>query len=190
MKRVFVAIDISDEARRIVAARISAFRNDASSSAIKWIRPDNLHLTLQFVGDVDNGQLQPVVNSVKKISEQFRKFRLSLQGVGAFPSPSKARVLWIGIHDEDSNCVKIKESLEHEFRQLGIAGDRKPVTPHLTVARIKDPRAARPLIEKYLNTEFEPIDFDVAKIVTYESKLLPTGSIYSKIATLALDPNG
>lgn len=189
IKRVFVAIDISDEARRRVAARISYFRDDTQGSAIKWLHPGKLHLTLRFVGDVDNEQLKAVVSVAEKVSRHFSKFKLCLKGAGLFPSPSKARILWIGIGDDHGTCVKIREMLEQEFLQLGFVGARKALTPHLTVARVKEPRMAGPLIQKHLNTEFEPVEFEASEIVIYESKLPPTGSVYSRVTGFELRSN-
>lgn len=189
MKRVFVAIDISDEARRRVAARISAHKTALPGSAIKWLHPEKLHLTIRFVGDVDEEQLKAVADAVEKVSAQCRSFELCLNGVGVFPSPSKVRVLWIGIDDDRAMCVKLKEMLEPELQRLGFAGERKALKPHLTVARTKDLWKARHLIQTHLDTEFEPIDFEVSEIVIYESKLLPTGSVYSRIAGFQLRQN-
>lgn len=186
VKRIFVAIDISDEAKRTVEARIAAMRGDEPRWAISWTLPEKLHLTLRFIGDVDGRQLAAITESVKRAAEEVSPFTPALTGSGVFPSPKKPRILWIGVRDDSGACIKLKQSLDDYLQRLGFAGERNVFTPHLTIARIKDARRCRDLVERHLADDFQPVEFPVSWIAVYESKLLPAGSVYSKISGFAL----
>jgi RNA 2',3'-cyclic 3'-phosphodiesterase len=105
MRRIFVAIDISDEAREKVAARIAALRERFPKLRVGWERPEKLHLTLKFLGDTDDERLRSLIDSVAKTAKQIAPFHVSLTGSGAFPSERKARVLWIGVYDLENAVI-------------------------------------------------------------------------------------
>lgn len=185
-KRVFIAIDISERARRTAEARISALRNDLPRYAITWMRPEKLHLTLRFIGDVDELQLDSIAEAIENTAKRFSRFRLVLEGTGVFPTAEKPRILWIGVDDQNSNCTNIKSELEMKLSEFAFAGERNIFTPHLTIARIKEPRLCPDLVEQHLKTNFEHIEFEVNELMLYESKLFPAGSVYSKHASFKL----
>ena len=135
---------------------------------------------------MDEEPLSAVAAAVEKASREVPAFILRLEGPGVFPSPKKARVLWIGVKDEQSMASRLREMLEAELGRLGFMGDDKPFKPHLTIGRVKEPRYAEPIIRKHLAVEFEPVEFHVRHIVIYESKLLRSGSVYSNLARFAL----
>jgi RNA 2',3'-cyclic 3'-phosphodiesterase len=186
MKRVFIAIDISKEVRRLVEQRICLLKAEHAGLGIKWVNREKLHLTLRFVGDVDNDGLEIVLTASARAAQAVDRFRLQADGVGVFPSSSNARVLWIGINDEYHSCLRLKDAIESEPSFPLSTDDRKGFTPHLTIARIKDARTARPVIEQHLNSPFHPAEFDVDELTVYESRLLPNGSVYSKLAAFRL----
>ena len=181
MKRIFVAVDISDAARRKTAVYIESLRSEFRRVRVGWEKPEKLHLTLKFLGDTDEKQLAELGKIVREISTEMTNFKLQIAETGVFPNERNPRVLWIDVKDEARNLSKINERLEAECERIGFARERRAFVPHLTIGRIREPIRARDLARRHLENGFEPVEFNVSEIVIYESKLLPTGSIYRKV---------
>lgn len=179
-KRIFIAVDISEEARRKVYAYIEQLKREFSHSRVGWEKPEKLHLTLKFLGDADEAQLEKTKEIVEQIADQIPKFTLKIAETGVFPSARNARVLWIDVKDEKGSAAKINELLETKCEKIGFAKEKRSFKPHLTIARVRDVGKSKELAESHLKKEFEPVEFEVAEIAIYESRLQPTGSIYSK----------
>jgi RNA 2',3'-cyclic 3'-phosphodiesterase len=182
MNRIFVAIDISEEARSNAAARIEALRGQFPKIRVGWEKPEKLHLTLKFAGDITGERLRSLAGAVGRVSRQISPFRLKLNKCGIFPSKRNARILWIGVEDPEGVVKRLNDMLEAECEKIDIARETRDFKPHLTIARLREPNPCAELAEKHLRTEFEPIEFGVMEIVIYESRLLPTGSIYTPVS--------
>jgi len=182
MKRVFVAVDISDAARRKVAAYIEALQTEFRLTRVGWDTPEKLHLTLKFLGDADENQLTGLEKIAKEIAAEVSNFKLQIADPGVFPNARNPRVLWIDVKDEAQDLAKINNLLESECEKIGFAREKRKYVPHLTIGRLREPHAARELARKHLQNKFEPVEFEISEIVIYESKLLPTGSVYSVVS--------
>lgn len=186
MKRIFVAVDISGEARRKVADYIETLRNEFSRVRVGWDKAEKLHLTLKFLGDTSEKQLNDLEKIVAEISSKLTNFKLQIADTGLFPNVKNPRVLWIDVKDDAKNLTKINSLLEAECEKIGFAKERRGFVPHLTVGRVREPSQARDLTQKHLQNKFAPCEFEVSEIVIYESKLQAHGSIYSKLKTFPL----
>jgi 2'-5' RNA ligase len=182
MKRVFVAVDISLEARRKAAAYIETLRNEFGNVRTGWEKPEKLHLTLKFLGDANEKRLAELSKIASAISNKISNFKLQIAETGVFPNARSARVLWIDAKDEAGNLAKINDLLEAECEKIGFAKEKRKFVPHLTIGRVRVPERAGELAKKHLENIFEPVEFEVSEIVIYESKLLPTGSVYSVVS--------
>lgn len=180
-KRIFAAVDISDEARRKVSTYIETLQNEFPRVRVGWDKPEKLHLTLKFLGDTDEKQLEMLIQIIEKISAGVSKFNLRIANTGVFPSVRKARVLWIDVFDEKGSLAEINAQIETKCEKIGFAREKRAFVPHLTIARIREPHKSKDLTEKHLQNAFEPVEMEVSEIVIYESKLQPTGSIYSRL---------
>ena len=185
-KRIFVAVDISEAARRKIAAYVNDLRNEFGEVRANWEKPEKLHLTLKFFGDTDESHLAEIGKIVEAIAKQMNKFTLQLANKGVFPNQKNARVLWIGIDDANNNLVKINNLLELEVSKIEFTNEKRRYKPHLTIARLKDSKNAEQLVNKFLQTQFEPLEFEVSEIVIYQSKLQTSGSIYKKVRIFKL----
>jgi 2'-5' RNA ligase len=179
MKRVFAAIDISDEARRAATEHISRLRTEFPDPPVRWERPEKLHITVKFAGSLDEEQLAIFEERVKAAAEAVEPFRMKLSGTGAFVKRRGPSVLWFGVEQLiDRNPIgAIADMLGHEGR---------PFHPHVTIARIKEAKRGKELIEKHRASKFESVEFLVNEIVIYESELRPTGSVYSRLRGVSL----
>ena len=188
MKRVFIAIDISEEARSKAASYVDLLKRAARGQRVGWERSEKLHLTIKFLGDIDDRQLNDVEQAVNKVAAEVSAFRLELSGTGRFPPKGDPRILWLGVID-DGDSLAISSSLDRELSNAGFEPEKRRFSPHLTIARLREPRLSRDLAAVHENNEFEPVGFEVREIIIYESKLLPTGSVYTKIAAFPLKEN-
>ncbi len=178
-KRIFVAINISDEARIKVANYIEDLRGEFSNLRVGWEKAEKLHLTVKFLGDINPNELQNLTEAVEKTARQFSDFNLQISRTGAFPSLRAARILWLGIDDEHGNLQKINDVLETECEQKGFVKESRKFKAHLTIGRLREPNKSKELINSHLNKTFVAVEFEVSEIVIYESRLQKSGSIYS-----------
>lgn len=189
-KRIFTAVDISEAARLEVSEYIKNLRNEFPNLRVGWEKPEKLHLTLKFLGDIDAGQLEDLENAVLRAAKTFSElektenFKVQIADTGVFPSKRKARILWLGLQDENENLTKLNRILEAECEKIGFEKEKRNFSPHLTIGRLREPYKSEDLVEKHLENNFEPVGFVVSEIVIYESKLQPTGSIYKKVSNL------
>lgn len=185
-RRIFIAVDISDEARNVVATYIDELRREFPKLHVGWERPEKLHLTLKFLGDVEDAQQEFVHAAMKAIAGNFYKFRLETSSTGVFPNLHKPSILWLGISGNVEMMVQIAEEVEREFETLGFTTERRAFKPHLTIGRLREPWLSNNLACRHLANKFEPVGFEVREIVIYESKLQPTGSFYLRLAAFPL----
>ena len=178
-KRIFLAIDISDEARREVSGYVETLRGEFSHLRVGWEKPEKLHLTLKFLGDTNEKQLEELSKICEKIAAQFSKFNLQIAEAGVFPNARNPRILWLDVKDASESLSKISELLEIKCERIGYKREKRKFKAHLTIARLREPHKSRELADKHLENEFEPVGFDASAIVIYESKLQPSGSVYS-----------
>jgi 2'-5' RNA ligase len=186
MKRIFVAVEISEAARRRVADYIENLRKEFPKIRVGWEKPEKLHLTLKFLGDCGEKQLSELEKIVEEISAEISNFKIQISETGVFPNARNPRVLWIDVKDEAGNLARINERLETECEKIGFEKERRNYVPHLTIGRVREPNRARELAQKHLENKFEPVEFTVSKIVIYESRLQPTGSVYSVVSSYKL----
>ncbi len=124
--------------------------------SVRGLRTSNirqLHITLRFIGDVDEERIDEIGDIVDDVLKGVRRGRLNLKGTGVFPNERNPRVLWVGI-DTELPLAHIAEELSVRFRQAGIPFDEKPFKPHITVGRIEGRCNIGPMLNKYRTTEF------------------------------------
>jgi 2'-5' RNA ligase len=185
-KRLFIAIDISEEARVAASAYINRLKNEWPDCRISWIKPENLHLTLKFLGDVEERRIIEIADAVRKATAGALNFQLEVSGTAVFPSARKPKVLWLGFKEESGNLERLTERLEEKCEEIGFPIDERKFSPHLTIGRVRDPRSARLLAGSHVKNEFDSVRFNVNQVVLYESKLDPNGSIYTPLSSAPL----
>jgi len=182
-KRLFIAIDISDEVRRTVAHYIEELSYRFPVTLVKWERPEKLHLTLKFLGSIDEALVNRVCEVVQRNPAKTPTFTIGISGTGAFPSSKSPRVLWLGVNEPTGNLKTLAQSLNTDCENVGFEAENRPFKPHLTLARIREPRHAGELGEAHAKNSFGPIRFTCDELVLYESQLGPGSSKYLKLMT-------
>lgn len=182
MQRVFVAIDISEEARDAATRYAEALGRDFSDARVGWEKPEKLHLTLKFLGKTDNRQLEKLKWAAASAAASTAPISLELSGTGVFPNARNPRILWLGLKDFGGELKCLAETIENDCEKIGYPKENRTFNPHLTVGRIREPRHSKYLAKKHSANQFGPIEFAVKEVVIYKSELHPTGSVYSKLA--------
>lgn len=182
MKRIFTAIDISDAGRVRCADYIEKLRNEFTDLRVGWEKSEKLHLTLKFLGDIDENQLQSLIESVEATARQFAEFKLKISNTGVFPAARTRRILWLGVSDEQGILPEVYRVLETECERRGSAREKRNFKPHLTIARLREPHKSVQLVEKHLSESFQSDEFTVSGVTIYESLLQKSGSVYSVVS--------
>src|SRR5215211_174257 len=125
MRRVFIAVDISEAARETAAEYIASLRADFPDLRVGWERPEKLHLTIKFLGRTDEERFDEINKSLQSIAISFPPFRLSMEGKGVFPSPQNARVLWLGVVDPKKKLAGLADAVIDETAKLGFEAEKR-----------------------------------------------------------------
>ena len=181
--RLFIAIELDDGARHAIAAeqtRLKAALGDGRS-ALKWIRPEHMHLTLAFLGEVEDGLAQALDEAIGQ-PVQADRFAIVFGGLGVFPPGGAPRVLWLGLTAGARAVNAVQAEIAARVARLGIALERRPFHPHLTLARW---RTSRPSDRRRVAAADSP--HDIARIEIHEvslihSRLSPAGPAYVTLA--------
>src|SRR5262245_36463467 len=144
--RTFIAVVASSEIRQ--SARKLAEILQPAAGDLKWVTADNLHWTLQFLGDVDQLEIPGVCNAVAAATQEFECFELAARGVGAFPAPDRPRTLWIGAGTGAQAMVALQAAIQHRLDRLGYRGESRRYVPHLTLGRAGRDTPPRALVRE------------------------------------------
>ena len=179
--RCFVAIEVAPAIRQKLAEITLKLRRAlrGSRGGIKWVEPDLMHLTLKFLGDIDEATVATVRGIVDEVAVAHRGFELSVEGVGCFGKP--ARVVWVGMNESPA-LMALQADMEGRLAAVGFAAEERPFSAHLTLARVKDAAAGRDvpgLIEADRSTRFGSFGVDALRV--FRSELTPQGPIYTVI---------
>jgi 2'-5' RNA ligase len=188
--RTFIAIDIPlgtrDGLRRLGETL------KGSNAAVSWVRPESIHLTLKFLGDIPPEQVEVIQNTLKEVVKSVIPFRLQPAGCGAFPSIKQMRIVWVGLGGNWELLRELQRRVEAATAQLGFKPEDRPFKPHLTIGRVKGRQGLRALQEILTaHSGFEAEAFDVTELVLYKSELRPEGARYTPLfkAVFSGSPN-
>ncbi len=181
--RAFIAIEVSDEVRDNLLKAQERIGNKAAK--IKFVERENFHVTLKFLGEIDEATAEEVKKSLTEIAKRHKKHRVRVKGIGVFPNPSYVRVIWAGI-ENDEGIRAIAADVEKEMRRLGFKKD-KDFVAHITIGRVKFVRDKLELamaLKDLANEDFG--EFEVNAIELKKSTLTPRGPIYETVARFEL----
>jgi len=183
--RTFIAIEIPEDI-------ISKFRElqeaiKVYDFKIRWVRSENIHLTLKFLGDVEEVKIGEIAETISKTVEGYTPISLKAKGIGVFPSIKRPSVLWVGLTGQLESLVGLQKRLDENLKVLGFPGEKRPFKGHLTMGRIKtkiDVRKFGDALMAFRN--FESETFTADQIVFYRSELKPSGAVYTELANASL----
>jgi len=183
--RAFVAIPIDEPLRR----RIGEIRRrlERIDADVRWVALENLHLTLKFLGELDEPTVVSLRERLRSEAHRSRPFEIRLSGVGRFPPSGVSRVIWIGCRGEVSCMEDLARGVEQAALEIGVPKEGRDFSPHLTIGRVKSPRNSKPLAAA-VHGEEEVGSQRVESFTMYRSTLTPTGPIYDPVELFRLGP--
>lgn len=206
MRRLFIALDLDEHTRAHVASLAAALKNQFQDAGrISWVQPARLHLTLRFLGDVDNGLVESLVSAMSEPLSSS-PFAIELGGLGMFPASGVPRVLWLGLVEGGEQVVALRRKVDERLRGIGLPPEQAAFSPHLTLARFRDrrsrrglknlrmgsdprtalrPGSARPELRLRGGTRVRPL---IDRVTLYESRLSSAGPSYTAVARALLQP--
>jgi len=184
MVRTFLAIDLPDTQRKILEEHQSQW--NSTKADVRWIYPSNMHLTLKFLGEIQESSTENVIAVCKEVCCLHRGFSLFLNSTGIFPNLRRPRVLWIGVGGKTDLLCKRQNSIETALEKKGFPREDRAFASHLTVGRIRSLRRLSRLLEVFLKNEIAIEPFTVKEVVVYKSRLTHRGPIYSPLAKCPL----
>ncbi|NLC70720.1 MAG: RNA 2',3'-cyclic phosphodiesterase, partial [Desulfuromonadaceae bacterium] len=180
--RAFLAVPLAEP---IVAAAHRIQRELAGPlPEVRWTAPETMHLTIKFFGDVPQEGILRIMEIMHLTAPQLTAFDTGITGLGAFPSPRRATVLWLGVANLPA-FRKLHAALEDGLAAAGIERDQRPFTPHLTLGRSKKPfHLPDSLMEKYRHISCEATKAET--LVLFESRLRPQGAVHLPLLSVTL----
>lgn len=187
--RSFVAIDLPPKIQKRLRNVSKDLQNRLERVPVRWVPVENIHLTLKFLGDVSESNLEVLKDVLQTVVAGHRTFEISVGGLGAFPKAKRPRVIWIGV-EAPQDLSAVQHSIEAEATRLGYAPEKRPFSPHLTLARVSRNANSRDIrqVAEVLNSS--KIGYlGVARIQAvhlYRSDLQPGGAVYSGLFSAPL----
>lgn len=192
MLRSFIAVEVPAGIQGAIAQSTASLKNALPKSLVRWVTPQNVHLTLKFLGDVSSTNLERLAGTLKGEVASHEMFSMSVGGLGAFPSPRRARVIWIGLKAPPA-LELLRRGVEAAAAQLGYAPEERPFSAHLTIGRVgqnvsaADLQHIRTALEASKMGEFGTLRVEAVHI--FKSDLRPGGSVYTHLYALPLNSN-
>ena len=180
--RVFLAIDPPEAVLKKIAAIQEALRKNIHGS-ISWVRPQGIHLTLKFFGDIGRKDIGEISRLVSGHAAASRELKLDVQGLGVFPNSRRPRVLWIGVGGDVVRLIDLQQAIDRGLEACGFKREERPFRAHLTLARIKSPQGLAGIDKTLAEKGPESAgSFEAKGLTLFKSDLTPKGAIYTVLA--------
>jgi len=184
--RSFLAFELPGEIREQIRAVSKELKKIIMP--VRWVKVENIHLTILFLGSVDEDTIADIEEKVSVVVKGFSAFKTKLNAVGAFPHWRRPRVIWIGLDGDIGRLSDLRDELQEELKVLGFMPEKRPFRPHLTLGRFKGPidqnENMKWIIDRYhdINSDL----YQLNELILYKSDLKPDGPVYTKMATWPL----
>ena len=180
--RTFIALDLDE----IIRSRLADAGRKilAGGAKVRWVDRANLHVTLQFLGEVAEEKLAEVCAAVERVAAHTTPFEFDIRGLLCVPPGGRARMIWGGVQDPVCGASELHDKVDAALEPLGFAPEDRPFRPHVTVARIKhapDPRCLRSAVAPWVDCDFGMQHAD--RVTVYTSELMPKGPLYTPAAS-------
>lgn len=177
--RTFIAVELDKEIKKALSKIQDELKTTRAD--VKWVEPENIHLTLKFLGEVEENKIPKISQILKDISSQAKPFTIALSGLGAFPGLKYPRVVWIGIAEGKAELSKLAELIEARLVQLKFPKEKKGFSAHFTLGRFRSGKNKDVLCQKLNTIQVPELKQEIKSITLFKSTLTPKGSIYEKL---------
>lgn len=180
--RTFIAIELSGDIKNTLSQIQSHLKY--SGADVKWVEKDNIHLTLKFLGEIDEKKCEKVKAALDETAQSTKAFEISLKDIGAFPKIDFPRVIWVGLDKGAKESTELAKKVDEALSKIGFPEETRPFAAHLTIGRVRSPKNKAALKEKIESLGFQPSAISnqlISSIFLFQSKLTPAGPIYTKL---------
>jgi len=177
--RTFIAIELPQGIKDSLSRLQEELK--ATEADVKWVAPENIHLTLKFLGEIDDKKLEKITKIIDDAAKEKNKFQIRISSLGTFPKIDFPRVIWVGVDIGDKETKAIAEELEEKIAKIGIPKENRPFSSHITIGRTKSSLNREKLVQNLKNKAelgANKLEFYVTKITLFQSTLTPHGPIY------------
>ncbi len=183
--RTFIAIDVPEKIKEQIF-EVEKELIKSCNEGVKWEEKEKFHITLKFLGDVNENAIDSIYDVLSENLTGFGKFSVIYKGVGCFPDLKRPRVIWIGCEDPSGKLFELQKIVEEKMSELGFEKEDKEYHPHVTLGRVKNPRNISNLIKKIESINFESEAGEVTEVLIMKSDLKPSGSVYTVLRKIKL----
>ena len=181
--RIFLSIPVPNVVKNIKQMLTSTCENERVE--IRWVKHNNLHLTVKFFGSASDEKVTNIRKEVKNIVSSIKPFVLTVSETGCFPNISKPSVLYLGVGGNIEALKALVVKINDKMSQIGFKKDLEAFIPHITVAKINYPQKFNPDLSLFLNSTYDEVEFSVDGIQLLESKTLTEGVVYKTLNTFS-----
>jgi 2'-5' RNA ligase len=184
--RAFVALKLPEN----IISSIKRVQEDVKRYRlpVRWVRPENIHLTIKFFGDISESDIGKIGSVLKDCAESYAPFSLSAKGAGIFPGIARPRIIWAGISGDTTRLLDLRNLLEKRFDETGFKKEERPFKGHLTIGRFRGKTDSGKLLEALKKVcDFESEIFVSGKLYLFKSDLKPEGPVYTELLEIPLN---
>lgn len=191
--RTFIAAKLDETLIQEISHLQSTLREAPGGRAVTWVRPESIHLTFKFLGDIEEVRLPDIYEAVQQACSRQQTFTILVSGLGCFPHINRPRVIWVGLQDDQHRAQRLQQDIEDELARRNYPREDRPFQPHLTLGRVRSSAQSSEVeaIGKTIATH--PIGqlgiLQVAQVHVIASSLTPSGAVYRTLSTSRL-PSG
>ena len=184
--RTFVAIEIPETIKAKLGVLQAELKH--TGSKLSWVKPNNIHLTLKFLGDTEESLIDKIICQLEKAAKDSEPFDVRIENIGAFPNLKRPRVIWVGAETVTNDLTELVGRINENLSKFGFEADRKKFSPHLTLGRVRDSRGVDEVVKKIMEKDsFAAGVFKVNKISFIKSQLTNQGAIYTVLKEIAFN---
>lgn len=190
--RAFIAIELPQSLQDAIGKQTARLHQTLGDNIIRWVPPQNMHLTLKFIGNIANIHLDFLKQLLTRTTESHPQFDMQIGGIGPYPNSKRPRILWAGIH-APADLASLQRNIEVGASRLGYEKEKRPFSPHLTIGRVRQNIDAADL--KKIRSALDGIQIGsigsarIDSIHLYKSELRSSGSVYTKLFSAPLNKN-
>jgi 2'-5' RNA ligase len=179
--RSFLAFELPEEFKGIISRASGEMKK--SSLDVRWVKVDNIHLTVVFIGDMATEHLDPIGKSVSEVCREHDPFNIAINGAGVFSSRRHPRVLWIGLDGEIDRMAAFRDALQKKLKPFGIKEEKRPFNPHLTLGRFRKGAKSDVHLDNLLLAykDLTGPTYTLRELALFKSDLKPGGAVYTKL---------
>ena len=177
--RTFFAIEIPEKQKNDIGELQRELKK--TGAGIAWVRPENIHITLKFLGEIADDRLSVIYGVAEKLCLSLGGFPIEISETGVFPDNKRPRIVWVGIRGGKTELKGVAEGLEIGLTREGFPREERPFKPHITIGRIKSPQNVPAAMARLREIPFETDRYGAAEIVVMKSELKPGGAVYTPL---------